>query len=173
MAIIFETNRLQTRPLGPGDLPALHAMQSRETVMRYTSGKAQNYEESKAELERIIGAYEEPGNDFWVWAVVQKHNGVFAGTCALYRNEEAEWEIGYRFDEPCWGKGYATEVCTALIAYAGNLDCQPLVAYVYDAHVASARVLEKAGMVLEKRFLNEKMGCMDRKYIFSPATDPT
>ncbi|MBK8554501.1 MAG: GNAT family N-acetyltransferase [Lewinellaceae bacterium] len=164
--MLFETNRLYIRRLAPGDLPDFHTMQSNPTVMRFTSGQAQTYEENQAELEKVIGRYETPGNDFWVWAVLDKQENTFIGTCALMRNEEGEQEIGYRLDEPSWGKGYGTELTMGLMAYASGLGFSALMAYVYDEHAASIRVLEKAGFELEERFFNKKLNCMDRRYIY-------
>ncbi|NJN55195.1 MAG: GNAT family N-acetyltransferase, partial [Anaerolineae bacterium] len=54
MMVIFETNRLQVRPLTPTDFPAFQTMQGNANVMRYTTGIPLNPTESAHELDDII-----------------------------------------------------------------------------------------------------------------------
>jgi len=61
-------------------------------------------------------------------------------------------EVGYWLGEPFWGRGIATEVLRAVTDYAfTTLDICRLEAGVFSWNPASARVLEKAGYVLEGR----------------------
>lgn len=57
-------------------------------------------------------------------------------------------ELGYMFARAHWGKGYATEIGRALLAYAWRAYDWPWIdAVVFAANPASARVLEKLGFV--------------------------
>lgn len=59
-------------------------------------------------------------------------------------------ELGYWLAEPFWGKGIMTEAVTALSRYALNeLGFCRIYAEPYTTNLASARVLEKSGFVLE------------------------
>ena len=59
-------------------------------------------------------------------------------------------EVGYWLGQPFWGRGIATEALRAVTDYAfTTLDICRLEAGVFDWNPASARVLEKAGYVLE------------------------
>ena len=61
-------------------------------------------------------------------------------------------EIGYWLGEPFWGRGIATEALVAVTTYAVETHAVTRVFAVPFAHnVASCRVLEKAGYVLEAR----------------------
>ena len=61
-------------------------------------------------------------------------------------------EIGYWLGEPFWGKGLMVEALKAVTLYAfEQLDFIRLHAGVFDWNPASARVLEKAGYILESR----------------------
>ena len=61
-------------------------------------------------------------------------------------------EVGYWLAEPFWGRGIATEVLRALTEYAfATFDLIRLEAGVFSWNPASARVLEKAGYMLEGR----------------------
>ena len=55
--------------------------------------------------------------------------------------------IGYTVVEPCWGHGYATEALRALLAYVlAEPGIRRVVAETMEGHIASRRVMEKAGM---------------------------
>ena len=58
--------------------------------------------------------------------------------------------IGYCFDEPVWGKGYATEAVRAMLQWAyGALDLNRVEAELDTRNAESARVLEKLGFERE------------------------
>jgi RimJ/RimL family protein N-acetyltransferase len=59
---------------------------------------------------------------------------------------------GYVFAADVWGKGYATEVCTAMVDHARGLGFRHVVAFCHPAHRASWRVLEKCGFVHDPRW---------------------
>jgi len=61
-------------------------------------------------------------------------------------------EIGYWVGEPFWGRGVATAALKRMTEYAfATFPFQRLQAAVFGWNAASARVLEKAGYVLEGR----------------------
>ena len=53
--------------------------------------------------------------------------------------------LGYFLGEKDWGKGYATEIVTALLANLANENGVRVLAGVDNDNIASARVLEKSG----------------------------
>ena len=66
--------------------------------------------------------------------------------------ERVSAEIGYWLGEPFWGRGIATEALKALTAFAVERDrLTRLFAVPFASNVASCRVLEKAGYLLEGR----------------------
>jgi ribosomal-protein-alanine N-acetyltransferase len=61
-------------------------------------------------------------------------------------------ELGYWLAEPYWGRGIATRAVQAMTEWGfGHLDINRIYAHVFGWNPASARVLEKAGYVLEGR----------------------
>jgi len=61
-------------------------------------------------------------------------------------------EIGYWLGEPFWGRGIMSEAVRAFTAYAfATFDVCRVYATVFEWDLASARILEKAGYVLEGR----------------------
>ncbi len=66
--------------------------------------------------------------------------------------ERISAEIGYWLGEPYWGRGIVTEAVIGVRDYAiKNHDLQRVFAVPFVHNRASARVLEKAGFVLEGR----------------------
>ena len=61
-------------------------------------------------------------------------------------------ELGYWLAEPYWGRGIVTRAVQAMVEYAfGRLGLQRIHAEPFAGNPASARVLEKAGFLLEGR----------------------
>ena len=162
---LFATSRLRVRHLQPEDFEPFHEMQGNQRVMQYTTGVAATAEEDRADLQRVIGYYNDPNNTFWVWAIESIPGGEFVGTCALIRNPQGENEIGYRLLERFWGNGYGREITDGLIDYAlGERQLDHLVAYVNCENLASVRILEQSRFRFVREFYNEEERCMNRYY---------
>jgi ribosomal-protein-alanine N-acetyltransferase len=71
------------------------------------------------------------------------------GDCGLQPLEHRgpEVELGYDLHPSAWGRGLATEAACEVVRQAfGPLGLEHIVAVVKPDHVASQRVLEKAGL---------------------------
>jgi [ribosomal protein S5]-alanine N-acetyltransferase len=72
--------------------------------------------------------------------------------------ERISAEIGYWLGEPYWGKGIVSEALAAVTEYAIKThDLRRVFAVPFAYNKASARVLEKAGYVLEGRMRNSSI----------------
>ncbi|MEO5721770.1 MAG: GNAT family protein [Chthoniobacterales bacterium] len=82
-------------------------------------------------------------------------NGTVAGGIGLRIKEGVHRhraELGYWIAEPCWGRGFMTEVVPAFVANRfAALPLGRIFAEVYANNPASVRVLEKAGFAFEGR----------------------
>lgn len=89
-------------------------------------------------------------NGFGSWMIREKASNEIVGFGGLsYRlyGDEMKINLGYRFAESAWGKGYATELALAAIRFGfGELDFPEIFAVVRPNHDASIRVLEKCGL---------------------------
>jgi ribosomal-protein-alanine N-acetyltransferase len=150
MIALLETPRLRLRPFTPADLPDLHRLDSDPTVMRYVI-PPRSYAETEEYLQKILKNYEDPHGPVR-WCMVEKETGAMAGVIGIFRLEDdTDWEIGYRFFENFWGKGYATEALREVIDYGLHIRKLPrLVAVANPENRASYRVMEKVGMHFEK-----------------------
>lgn len=62
-------------------------------------------------------------------------------------------ELGYWLAEPFWGKGIMVQAVRAIVAYGfKTLPILRIFARPFGNNIASQRVLEKAGFILEARF---------------------
>lgn len=146
MTFFLETPHLTLRRFTEADLDRLHALDSDPVVMRYVI-PPRTFEQTQAYLRSILDDYEKmPQTGRWV--VSEKNGPDFVGVVVLKKLEGTdEDEIGYRFFQEFWGKGYATEGMRALIDYAfGVLGLPRVVAVAHPDNGASWRVMEKCGM---------------------------
>jgi putative acetyltransferase len=61
-------------------------------------------------------------------------------------------EVGYSLAEDCWGKGYMTEACNAVVDFAfREFDLVVIGICTGPENVRSQRVIEKCGFVFEGR----------------------
>lgn len=164
--MIFSTKRLAVRQLVPDDFEPFHAMQSDPDVMRYTTGRINSWEENKAELAELIQRYQRPEEGFWVWAVCLEPEGSFVGTAAIVYNEFQQYEIGYRFLQKYWGRGYGKEICEGLTDHWASTGQGPLYAYVDVLNTASVAILDQSKFDFVKSWENEKYDCTERIYKF-------
>ena len=70
------------------------------------------------------------------------------GHCGLNHLEGGpEIEIAYLFDEPYWGKGFATEIARAVLERAFSVGgLERIVAVAFPENVASIAVMQRIGM---------------------------
>ncbi len=71
------------------------------------------------------------------------------GSTGLAFESDRKASTGYVLAKDAWGHGYATEAVTAMAAVAASVGVTKLSAACHPDHVASRRVLEKAGFRLE------------------------
>src|SRR5690606_7313539 len=84
------------------------------------------------------------------WAVINKETGEFLGWCGL-KLDGNETDIGFRFFEKFWNKGYATESAKACLDYGFNdLRLNEIIGRAMKENTASIKVLEKIGLKYEK-----------------------
>ena len=61
-------------------------------------------------------------------------------------NKDDECKLGYWIGKPYWGRGYATEACCAIIAYAfDNLGVSTIWCSCFDDNKKSEKVIKKLG----------------------------
>lgn len=147
----LESGRLFLRALCLDDQDAIWQYASDPEVTRYTLFDFhQSPKQTREWLQFVIDAYARC--DTAVWAIVVKDSRQVAGTCGI-RNFDptaARVEMGYALARRYWGMGVATEAVRVMLPCCfGSLGLNRVEAKCVPEHVASRRVLEKAGFQFE------------------------
>ncbi len=155
-----ETSRLSLRPFVEGDFAAMHAMRSDRDVTRYLYGATLSPEETRDLLEQKIAATSWQREGDWLSAAaVERASGITVGDLAMRWVSERDRtaEIGFVFDPRQQGRGFATEAARALVDWTfTSAGFHRVIGRTEARNTASARVLEKLGMRLEARFVENE-----------------
>jgi RimJ/RimL family protein N-acetyltransferase len=147
----LHTPRLRLRPFTSADADALYALHSSADVLRYWNAPPWT---ERARAERFLAAcrqMEEEGSGARL-AMDRVSDSSFVGWCSFTRwnPDYRSASLGYCLGEAAWGHGYATEAARSVLQWAfDTLDLNRVQAEADTRNVASARVLEKLGFVLE------------------------
>ena len=142
------TPRLRLRPLDEADVPALFALFSNPTALRFW-GHAPFASVSEAEaLVQEAHTHARAGTNLR-WGVERKDApDRLIGTGSLYAvvREHRRCEVGFILSPDVWGHGYGREIVRALIEHAFSaLQLHRLEADVDPRNIASLRTLERCG----------------------------
>ncbi|MGW4907990.1 GNAT family N-acetyltransferase [Streptomyces sp. NPDC004270] len=166
----IKTERLVLRESEARDRATVIELNASPEVNAYLGGPRPH-----AELERTVP--EVPGQRRG-WFVVEL-DGAMIGTVQLKphapenpsncRVEAGETELGYLFLPEAWGRGYATEACTAALDwFADALPREPVVLCTQTANASSMRLAAKLGFTEVERF--EAWGAEQWFGVWSPLT---
>jgi RimJ/RimL family protein N-acetyltransferase len=146
---------LRLRALRADDHAALHAMRSREDVVRWLYWDAPTEEQTRAWIEGILTRPPETGTTL---AVELRDSGELVGHVNVMVDvPNRQGEIGFMFHPDHQGHGYATEASRALVAHAfAHYDLHRVYGRLEPRNAASARVLEKLGMRREAHMIENE-----------------
>lgn len=146
MKIILETERTYLREMTPDDAQNAYELNSDPLVIQYTGDVSfESVDEARAFLSKY-DHYEKYG--FGRWAVISKETNEYLGWCGLkYSADEDEFDIGFRFHQRFWNKGFASETARACIQLGfEKFNMKTIVGRAMKENLASIRVLEKCGL---------------------------
>ncbi|KZN46801.1 GNAT family N-acetyltransferase [Pseudoalteromonas luteoviolacea] len=160
---ISASSRLTYRLLTPEDRNLLFALDQDPEVMRYINGGKPN---SQADIDNIFiprlkqFTYAEKG--WGLWGCFLEPQKVFIGWVLVRpmdffteQRDDNNLEIGWRFMQSHWGKGFASEaaqqVCEALIS---NQVCNTLTAVALHDNLGSIKIMEKVGLLYKETKLH-------------------
>ena len=155
------TGRLILREFRTSDAGNLYLLNSDPDVIRYTGDPPFK---NVSDAYSFLAQY----NDYKIhgmgrWAVTLKKGDHFVGWCGLKVNEQNLIDLGYRFFQEHWGKGYATESARACLIHGFHtLKCSEITGRAVIENKASIHVLKKLGMTYWKK--DTCKGCEDAAY---------
>lgn len=151
MSILLETPRLRLRELMLEDVEYVLEIFSDTETVQYLS-----HTKDRAQVQAWIHwAQEQYQLHGWgMWAIELQESGQFVGECGLIEQKNIdgrdEMELAYHLVRRWWHHGFATEAAGAVRDWAFAQGFPRLVSYIDIRNIASIRVAEKNGMVLEK-----------------------
>lgn len=154
--VIAETKRCILREICMEDMQALFDLYAEPGMTDYIEPLypwEQELEYEKAYIDNMYRLYE-----YGMWVVIEKDTGKLIGRAGLEHREypkeerleetdkDMELEMGYAIGTAYQRKGYATEVCQAIIAYAKkNLEYSRINCLIEKENTASIRFIESIG----------------------------
>ncbi len=194
--VVIETPRLMLRPFTLDDIEAFQRILSQPEVMHYLPESVMTIDEVRKIVEWYQMTYEKntPENIIkWSLAVCLKAEKMdsrlrgndrvkgcddssessqvigWAGVGPL-EFDESQTEIFYGLSSEHWGKGYSTEAAQAVLDYAfDTIGLKRLVGVTKPENVASVKILERIGMVFEKKLvgLDERFSNDEGSHFYS------
>lgn len=141
----MQTARTTLRRLTLADLSQMIEMESDPEVMKHTRRRtAQAPEQIKERLERMV-KMEATHAPLGIWLAEETASQSLVGWFMLIRLDLPHPELGFMLPRRQWNKGYATEVCRALIEHARSLKLPKISAACDEDNLASRQVLKKLG----------------------------
>jgi len=147
------TSRIVLREFRQSDFDALREYESNPDTYRFEKATPDDME-IMTHLDQVLNWSLEKPRVHYCLALTIQPDDIVRGqiTLSLNISEIKEWEIGWRVHYQYWGRGYASEAATRVLAYAfEELHAHRVVAFCNVENKASTRVMEKIGMIQDGR----------------------
>jgi RimJ/RimL family protein N-acetyltransferase len=147
---ILETERLTLRLQTTEDADFILELVNDPSWLQFIGDRGvRTVEDAREYILNSINMYEKSG--FCFYLVERKEDNIPVGICGLVKRDSLEdVDIGFAFLPTYWGKGYAYEAASAVLAYGlDTLGLKRIVAITTQDNHASAKLLEKVGLKFE------------------------
>ncbi|QRG70270.1 GNAT family N-acetyltransferase [Brevibacillus choshinensis] len=134
------------------DWELIRSVYSNPTLMKHI-GSTMSDEDIRKNFEKELAPWSMESTHWLTWIIREASTGTEVGLISICtRNREKPTaEVGFILQEAYTGKGYATEAIKAILDFAADtFGFQKFTAVCSEEHIASRRVLEKAGMNLDE-----------------------
>lgn len=161
---ILATERCVVKEFSLDYLDALFALYDGEGMTEYIEPLypyEQEREYQQAYIRHMYGFY-----GYGMWIVCDRDTGALIGRAGLERREElgGVLELGYVIGVPYQRKGYATEVCTAILRYAAEeLEQSEVCCLIETGNEVSEHLARKLGFLLKEELTLD--GKQMKKYV--------
>lgn len=148
------TDRLRLRPFDMTDVDRVHELLAVPEIADTTLNIAHPYPEGAA-AAWISGHQQAAGEGTsWTWAITRLQDDLLLGAIRMgVVMAHRRGTLGYWLGVPFWGQGFMSEEVRRVVAFGfGDLGLHRIDAECMSRNPASARVMQRAGMVHEGMF---------------------
>jgi RimJ/RimL family protein N-acetyltransferase len=157
LSLPMHTPRLTLRDFRVSDFDSVCAYAADPEVIRFMFYGPRAAADTHDYLQRMLQSQTETPRRTWEVAVVRTTDGQRIGAGDLTLKDVLAADLGYILARVAWGQGYATEIARLLLrAGFTQLGLQRIFAICDIHYLASARVLEKAGLRRETTLYRHK-----------------
>jgi ribosomal-protein-alanine N-acetyltransferase len=148
--VILETERLTLAPVIQANAPAIYLMMSDPQVMAHWDVEPiEDPDVVEAFVASQVREVEEGAG--WYWSMRLTADDSILGVCDL---SDVDWrhhraEIGFMMGRDAWGKGYAWEAMTSVLAFAAGQGLKRLTARTHVGNIRSDSLLTRLGFKQE------------------------
>lgn len=143
----LRTERLELRLYSATEKHLMVGLFTDEKVMAHVGDGVMTVQAAEKLCDRLFNDFYPRGKDT-IWGVFALDDGRYIGHASLRPrpSKTEDWEVGYMLRTEEWGKGFATEICRAMVDLGfEKVGLKTVFATVDDYHRSSIRVLEKSG----------------------------
>lgn len=148
----LQSKRVILQEMEESDWIGVHKYASQSKVCQYQPWGPNSEQESINFVKQVLVDAQKQPRSRYVFSLILKENEemIGAGEFNIRDDTNQAGEIAYIVNPRYWGLGYATEAAKQLIAFGFNeLNLHRIFATCDARNIASAKVLEKAGMIKE------------------------
>jgi ribosomal-protein-alanine N-acetyltransferase len=149
LSVELRTERLVLRDYRAEDFAAVHAYASDPLVATFLDWGPNEPEDTEEFLKACVIEQQARPRTRYTFAMTEPEGAAF-GSVGLVTDGPHHGEMGYLVRPDRWGQGFASEAAAALLRFGhSTLGLHRIQATCRPDNVASARVMEKIGMILE------------------------
>jgi RimJ/RimL family protein N-acetyltransferase len=159
--VILESQRLKLVMWEEGDAGLIEALHSTVEMTRYLSGYAP-WPRDKCEDRLQAWILEQARDGCTKYKMFTRNDGRFIGIAgfSFFTDVVEDFVLGFSLAEAEWGKGYATEIASALGEWFFDKGfARQFIAFAHPQNFASLRVLEKIGMRGRMPIISDGVSC--------------
>lgn len=160
---LFKSENFGFKPVTENDFKYFQMLDADPEIMSFFPSGVRSTQEIQDKIKKYVTGYKK--NGYGVFLVFDLTSGEFIGRAGFDDIESGETEVGYVILKAYWGKGFASRILKALLSWAkNNIHKNKIIAFTPTNHIASERVMQKAGMIYSGNYIMKGVDCVLYEY---------